>query len=186
MQKLAERFASISSIVFFKLDVSRNDVPVPGLRVERVPHVVFFARAPQEASEGPPLSAAAATEAARAAAAAAADVGGGPEALKWMIGQGQTRKLLVTFSHAEADVLSYGEAFLLQHAACRSIDLERGLDCNTAEGKDAAELQLRSTLSVSAPAASATAASAASAAAAADASAAAAAAAAGSVKPGAS
>ncbi|KAL8276061.1 hypothetical protein Esti_000009 [Eimeria stiedai] len=142
MQRLAERFEKISSIAFFKMEVSRNDVPVPGLRVERVPHVVFFARDSERKSlngNEPQLSAADAVAAARASSAAAwasGDVLGS----SWWVGRGVQRKRIFTFSHAEPDVLTYGEAFLMQHAACKSIDLEQGKDCNSIDGKDDTEL----------------------------------------------
>lgn len=140
MQKLAEMFSAITSVAFFKMDVSRNDVPVPGLRVERVPHVVFFARDPEKS---PYLAAsvlpADAIKAARAAAAAAAE-SGDPTSSSWHVGEGAKRKKVVTFSHAEPDIVTYGKEFLLQHAFCESIDLQKGVDCNSVEGKDAEDL----------------------------------------------
>lgn len=141
MEKLAERFSGISSIAFFKLDVSRNDVPVPGLRVERVPHVVFFVRDPERWDDAISSSSTGATEVPQIAASAASTAeSGDPASASWHVGNGERRKSVFTFSHAEPDILTYGEAFLLQHAACKSIDLQMKTDCNKAEGKDAEDL----------------------------------------------
>ncbi|XP_026191857.1 protein disulfide-isomerase [Cyclospora cayetanensis] len=138
--KLAQRFRRVSSIAFFKLDVSRNDVPVPGLRVERVPHVVFFTRDPEQQPKGSvPLSASKAVEASRnaaAAAGAAAEESGNLDDNTWHVGEGLKRKKIFTFSHSEPDVLKYGEAFLLEHAACKTIDLNAGVDCETNHSED--------------------------------------------------
>ncbi|OEH78108.1 hypothetical protein cyc_00545 [Cyclospora cayetanensis] len=118
----------------------RTDVPVPGLRVERVPHVVFFTRDPEQQPKGSvPLSASKAVEASRnaaAAAGAAAEESGNLDDNTWHVGEGLKRKKIFTFSHSEPDVLKYGEAFLLEHAACKTIDLNAGVDCETNHSED--------------------------------------------------
>lgn len=113
-------------------------MPVPGLRVERVPHVVFFVREPERLDDATFSSSTDAAEAAQTAAPAAEPED--PTSGSWHVGEGERRKKVFTFSHAEPDVLTYGEAFLLQHAACKSIDLQRKTDCNKGEGKDAEDL----------------------------------------------
>lgn len=101
-----------------------------GLRVERVPHVLFFVRDP-EASENQ-IAKVSTSELSRfTSLRLEADKG-------TYAGAGKTRKRVLVFDHSSADIPSYGKAFLLQHAYCKKIDLNLHTDCNT--GKDTAEL----------------------------------------------
>ena len=117
--------------VFF----GRADVPVPGLRVERVPHVVFFVRDPDvQKADSETTSSLAAIGAARVNTTEqfATD----PFNASWNVGTGLRRKRVFRFSHAEPDIITYGEAFLLKHASCKTIDLENHLDCNSAKNEE--------------------------------------------------